>query len=129
MDPKNTPAPELELTPAAVNAAKATPEQLRKVPLNSTNNESITKKIMSGEKRYKITIASTEKEKTPVFVGINGISYNIPRDVEVEVPHCVVMTLREAVTKSYTITESPGAEGAKINVASVPRFPVQSTPV
>ena len=117
---------ELELGKVPVNAKKATPEQLRTVPLNSTNEDSVTKKILASEKKFKITIPSTEKEKEAVLVGINGVFYNIPRDKEVEVPASVVHALKNAVTMTYRIIQDKDADGAKVIEQPVARIPLQA---
>lgn len=103
-----------ELTKTEVNIKKATPEELRKVPLNAKNAQTITKKILSTEKRVKIKIPSTDKEKTAIFVSVNGVAYNIPRDTEWEVPMSVVKVLENAIVREYRIVESKDADSAKI---------------
>lgn len=121
--------PEIELTKVPVNTKKATPDELRKVSLNSTNNDSVTKKILSSESRFKITISSTEKEKEAVIVGINGVFYNIPRDKEVEVPASVVHAIKNAITYTYRVIEDKGEDSAKVIEQPVARIPLQAVEI
>lgn len=121
--------PEIELNKVPVNTKKATPEELRKVPLNSTNDDSITKKILNSESRFKITISSTEKEKEAVVVGINRVFYNIPRDKEVEVPASVVHAIKNAITYTYRVIEDKGEDSAKVIEQPVARIPLQAVEI
>jgi hypothetical protein len=117
---------ELELDKAPVNPKKATAEQLKKTPLNSTNADTITKKLLTMAKKFKITIPSTEKDKSAVFVGVNGVAYNIPRDTEVIVPEPVLLVLKNSVTTNYRLVDEKGAESQKVVAENVARFPFQS---
>lgn len=107
-----TPEPTLEKV--KVNTKKATSEELRLVPLTAENNETITKKILASEKKVKINIPSTEKDKTAVFVGINGVAYNIPRDKWVVVPMSVVLVLENAKVTEYRVIENKDGDSAKV---------------
>ena len=55
--------------------------------------------IKAGDKRFDIMIpkSAAHDGSEPVFVGVQGIGYTIPRAVKVTVPESVVEVLRNAV--------------------------------
>lgn len=79
--------------------------------------------IKEKEKRIRIIISSGsgEAEGSDVTVGVNGVHYQIKRDVEVEVPEAVVHVLRNA-TMDMPVTDE---HGTVIRTKKVPRFPFQ----
>jgi hypothetical protein len=85
-----------------------------------------TREELKKQKKHRIMIPSTEKDKDPVQVGINGYVYNIPRDTEVEVPAGVLEVLENAVMKSYTVRKREVGEGNELVGQDVRRFPYQS---
>lgn len=77
--------------------------------------------------KVKITIASTETSKEDVKVGINGHVYQIPRDVECEVPEAVLHALENAKIISFRQQKRPdGEEGMEMVAFPVARFPVSA---
>jgi len=86
-----------------------------------------TRDILNKQKKYKIMIPSTERERDPVQVSINGYAYNIPRDKEVAVPQSVLEVLNNASHTVYTIKKrAEGEEGNELVPQEVRRFPYQS---
>ena len=70
------------------------------------------------EKTTKIVIPSTEHDQSDVFVGINGKSYLIQRDKEVEVSPAIIETLDNAVVN----TVKRGKNGKMVPVSYM-RYP------
>lgn len=72
----------------------------------------------SGE-RMELTIHSDQGEagRQAVFVGINGVGFNIPRDTPVDVPIEVIQQLDNAVQVVYE-----GIEGGGTREREVKRF-------
>lgn len=68
-----------------------------------------------GEDRVTIVIAEDAKDKQPVPVGVNGLTYAIKRGVPVSVPVSVVEVLRNAVRKEW--------DDKMESSYSVPRYP------
>jgi hypothetical protein len=78
------------------------------------------------EKRVKVVIPSTETQKDPVVVGINGFTYNIPRDKEVSLPMSAFRILEQAVITQYSVKKREGDdEGNEMLSRDVKRFPYQ----
>ena len=84
------------------------------------------REVVSKQKKYKIMIPSTEREKDAVQVGINGYVYNIPRDKTVEVPEAVIEVLNNAVYTVYTQKKRDEGEGDEWISNEVRRFAYQS---
>ena len=63
--------------------------------------------IRKGQKRFTIMIPKAlGKEGTePVFVGVQGVGYTIPRSVNVDVPESVVEVLKNAIQDIVTQDE------------------------
>lgn len=57
--------------------------------------------VVDNNRLVKILIPKTEKEVRPVFVGVQGTGYTIPRGIEIEVPWKVVHALGNAVESKY----------------------------
>lgn len=49
-----------------------------------------------GEKLVTIRLPLLKENSAPVFVGVNGRTWGIPRGVPVEVPECVVEVLNNS---------------------------------
>lgn len=56
---------------------------------------------IAKQPKVKIRIASTESDKSDVFVGVNGVGFLIMRDVDVEVPEAVYEVLNNAKQMLY----------------------------
>lgn len=67
------------------------------VPTKKASTRKAAEPKGKKEKRYKLTIATSESDDKPVPVTINGYTYTIPRGVEVEVPEAVIEVLKNAV--------------------------------
>lgn len=79
-----------------------------------------TREILQEEEQIQVNIASTEKDSSPVFVGINGHSYLIKRDSWVSVPKSIVAVLDNAVLlKARPIKEG---NDMRIETYEVSRF-------
>ena len=85
-----------------------------------------TRRVLRAQKKRKIVIPSTEREKEAVVVSINGYVYNIPRDKEVEVPEGVIEVLRNARIKSYSVRKREEGEGNELIEQEVARVPFQT---
>ena len=85
-----------------------------------------TRRVLRAQKKRKIVIPSTEREKDAVVVSINGYVYNIPRDKEVEVPDGVIEVLRNARIKSYSVRKREEGEGNELIEQEVARVPFQT---
>ena len=77
------------------------------------------------QRRMRIVIPSGrgEHEKCPVTIGVNGQSYLIERDKEVEVPEAVVHALELAVEKQPLVNVDPVTRERTMSFVPVPRFP------
>lgn len=83
--------------------------------------------ILSKQKKHRIAIPSTENDKTAVTVGINGYVYNIPRDIEVELPEDVIGILKNAHYTYYVQKKrEDGEEGNEMIPQKVQRFAYQT---
>lgn len=114
------------IKPVGINMEKATIDDLKKIPLNSGNALSVTKSILKKEEKIRIKINSTERDKSAVFVGINGHAYNIPRDTWVEVPKSVLSALNNAVVREYHVNLDAKKDDEKISTTETQRFGVNS---
>lgn len=83
-----------------------------------------TMEALRGQKKVKIIIPSTELEKDPVVVGLNGYVYRIKRDEPVEVPSSVLGVLMEAKITSYLQRKREDGEGNELVPVVSLRFPV-----
>ena len=90
-------------------------EERRKIQITSENMASLTKEILSTEGKYTVVINSTERDKEPVFVAINGHTYNIPRDTEVELPDSVVRVLSDARVTVYIVVPGHTPSAREVN--------------
>lgn len=118
-----------ELAPAPINVARASTPELHKTAISSKNSTTMTKEMLNRDKKYIVTINSTEKDKGAVKVGINGYIYNIPRDKPVTVPYSVVKALEEAKIKEYHVKlDFKGGDKPAITSQEVSRFGFSSAP-
>lgn len=111
-----------------VNVAKAPTKELHQMPITNKNNITITKEMLRRMKKVNIKIASTERDKHAVKVGLNGHTYLIPRDKWFAVPGAVLAVLEEAQVTDYSV-ELEGPNRGQVNISEVSRFAVQSKPV
>lgn len=82
-----------------------------------------TQKHIASAKKMRILIPSTETQREDVFVQVNGVSFQIKRDVEVDIPTPVLEALNNAVQTVYTQTKRPDGEGYDMVPRDVMRFP------
>lgn len=123
------PQPETEeIEEAPINATKAPTKELQQMPITHKNNITITKEMLKREKKVMIKIASTERDKHSVKVGLNGHTYLIPRDKWFAVPGAVLALLEEAHITEYSV-ELEGPNRGQVTSSEVQRFGVQSRPV
>lgn len=67
------------------------------------------------EKMVKIKLfRDDERYKAPVFVGVNGRTWLIPRGVEVEVPECVDEVLRNSANAEAEAEAARTGSGLRI---------------
>ena len=74
------------------------------------NTEDVAR-ILKAQRHYKITIPSTETDRAPVEVSVNGYTYVIKRDEQVEAPEAVVEVLRNAKPIQYVPKRRDDGEG------------------
>ena len=114
------PAP---VAPAPLNLAKATTSELKKMPISTSNADSVTRELVKRDKLVMLKIQSTERDKSAVYVGINGRNWNIPRDTWVKVPAAVVNVLENAKITQYSVMADPKQKDhAEIESNEVSRF-------
>lgn len=82
--------------------------------------------VLKKQKKVRIMIPSSEKERDAVQVGVNGYIYNIPRDVEVDVPEAVIEVLNNAKITSYSLKPRTEGEGNEMVPQEVRRIPYQT---
>lgn len=103
--------------------------ELEKPEIRPDPKKAAPKTIMEelhGQKKIKIMIASTERDKEAVTVGVNGYHYNIPRDQWVEVPESVIEVLNNSKMTTYTQKKREAGEGNEMVAVDVARFPYQT---
>jgi hypothetical protein len=121
---------DISIPKVQVNLAKASTSELKKMPITSSNAITITKEILKREPKVMIKIASTERDKSPVFVGTNGHAYNIPRDKWFPVPKSVIGVLEHCRQTIYTVKADPSkSDNAEINSDEISRFSISTKPV
>lgn len=81
--------------------------------------------MLKGQRKVRLLIPATEKDRDAVQVGLNGYVYNIPRDTEVEVPEGVVEVLSNAKITSYQLKPRTEGEGNEMVPQDVHRIPFQ----
>jgi hypothetical protein len=91
------------MTTDPVEEAKPVEKKTRKKKEKTVKGSDInamtkTREILQEEDHIQVRIPSTEKDKNPVFVGINGHAYHIKRDEWVSVPKSIVGVLDDAIT-------------------------------
>ncbi len=82
-----------------------------------------TGELLKKQPRVKIIIQSSERDKGPVDVAINGYAFRIKRDEEVEVPEDVLKVLDNAIMKIYDQVKREDGEGMQLVERKVKRFP------
>lgn len=73
-------------------------------PRAGTANVSVAARQLRQQEKVTIRIPSTEgvDGKNPVFVGVNGVSFLIQRDMDTKVPISIVHALNDAQQTRYT---------------------------
>lgn len=118
-----------EVAPAKINIGKASTQELKNIPVVSDTSEAVTRELMKRGGKVKIKINSTERDKSAVFVGVNGRGFNIPRDTWVEVPVCVLGVLENAMIREYRVKADPkSSDQAEISSNDVARFGISTKP-
>jgi len=79
---------------------------------------------LRSQAKVKITIPSSETEKDPVTVSLNGYAYQIKRDEDVEVPKDIEKVLMNAKTTTYVQRKREDGEGNELVPVVSLRFPV-----
>lgn len=119
-----------EVVKPPVNIAKTSTQDLKATALTSTNSDTITRELVKRDEQVMIKITSTERDKSAVFVGLNGRGYNIPRDIWVKVPKAILGILDSAKITEYRVSADPKSnETASRTATEVSRFAVSSKPV
>lgn len=103
---------------------------LGKVPISggkeSEDGVSKTRETLKAQKKYKIMIPSTEKDSSPVFLGVNGWTFLVKRDEVVELPESVKELLDNAKMTVYVQRKADdGGEGLVLVPMEVLRYPYQ----
>lgn len=80
---------------------------------------------LNAQKKVKITIPSTELERDPVVVGINGYVFQIKRDEPVEVPQSVLNVLNDAKMTIYKQVKRTDGEGNELVAINAQRHAYQ----
>lgn len=115
---------ELGSAPAPQVAAEAPQRATARAQQRTVKDLSKADDSLSGKKII-ITIPQTkdDTQKGPVFVGVNGTGYHIPRGIPCRVPIEVADTLDNAVEKVYDT-----GDGSHVIESEVPRINYQSRP-
>lgn len=108
---------------AELEAAK--PSEVPDAPESMILLTQKTREELSGQKKVKVRIPSTETDKDPVVVGINGYVYQIKRDEVVEVPASVAQVLDDAKLTLYVQKKREDGEGNELIETSAQRIPYQ----
>lgn len=85
--------------------------RIEPVDESSIDNTREVASELRKQKKAKIMIPSTEHDREPVSVGVNGYVFLIQRDKEVEVPESVVQVLRDAKLTTYRQKKREDGEG------------------
>jgi len=113
-----------------VNLTRSSTQQLKDTPITANNVDSVTREILKREEQVMLKINSTERDKSAVFVGINGRGYNIPRNTWTKVPKAILGILDVAKIREYHVNADPKShENASITPQEVARFAVSSKPM
>lgn len=102
-----------------------TPEESERLNQSVQKREAQAAAQLGSQRKVRIVIPSGrgEHEKCPVALGINGQSYLIERDKEVEVPEAVIEALNLAVERQPVVTVDPVTRERTMSFVPVPRFP------
>lgn len=101
--------------------------------LESPISEIETKHDVAAKKRgdkvdyFIVNISKSDKPggTEPVFVGVQGVGYTIPRGIEIKVSGAIVEVLRNAITDNVT---QDADEEAEIHHDEVPTYPFSYRP-
>ncbi len=83
-----------------------------------------TMRELRAQEKVKIVIPSSETDKEPVTVSINGYAYRILRDTPVDVPKSVYKALLDAKMTTYTQRKREDGEGNELVPTKSLRYPV-----
>ncbi|KAF0218794.1 MAG: hypothetical protein FD174_2577 [Geobacteraceae bacterium] len=124
---KKKPAPRPEKRLVTIPSASPAPPRQKEVSEAEAESRLLdeTKKILDSQPKVKILIASTETQKDDVTVSIQGYTYLIQRDKEVEVPQSVAKVLQDAILTAYSQQRREDGEGNELVAREVNRFPFQ----
>lgn len=89
------------------------------------NDSDAVLKALRSEPKVKIMIPSTEADQTDVNVGVNGVAYQIKRDVPVSVPKSIVEVLKNATMTLYRQAKRSDGEGMELIPYEAMRYPFQ----
>ena len=118
------------MAPEPAGAQNQNPDEAKipKAPIHKPDESASiivrTMETLRAQQKVKIIIPSTEFEKDPVVVGLNGYVYQIKRDEAVEVPTSILGVLLEAKITSYVQRKREDGEGNELIATTSLRFPV-----
>lgn len=101
------------------------PEESERLNQSVQKSEAQAVAQLRQQRKVRIVIPSGrgEHEKCPVALGVNGQSYLIERDKEVDVPEAVIHALDLAVEKQPVVNADPVTRESIMSFVPVPRFP------
>jgi len=109
-------------------ASKNSASRAKVSGLRADDNAVETKTMETLHKQpvKRIVIDSTETQKEDVHVAVNGHTYCIQRDKEVELPLAVIEVLDNAKTTVYKQVKRENGEGYDLVPSEVRRFPYRT---
>lgn len=116
MGTKNTSITDLDSAPVGQDAELASKEAVSAKVVKA--DAPVIGNASAKQRRYVISIASTETDSTPVKVGVNGEMTLIPRNTKVNVGQGIMSALQDAVVEVIT------QDGGKTVSQNQPRFPM-----
>lgn len=94
----------------------------KELPINEGDPTELTRKALTHDKKVTVRINSTELDKEDVFVAVNGLSYTIQRDKDVEIPFSLYQTLLDAKSSVYRQVKREDGEGMQLIETEIQRF-------
>jgi len=101
-------------TPAIDKAAAAAAAEAPAVRAKTSGSASGDVDPKAGKQIINIFASEAEGGNFAVLVGVNGVVYQIPRGINVEVPDAVVSVLNDAVTDVTIPLEAGGTVSRKV---------------
>lgn len=89
------------------------------------DNTEDVQKTLRAQKHVKIMIPSTETDRDPVVVSVNGYVYMIKRDASVEVPEAVVEALKNAILIQFAQKRREDGDGNELIPVAARRYAFQ----